>query len=138
MSAVDRLSEPFVQGLQQGVLRYQRCTACGQAQTLARAACVRCHAPALAWLDSAGQGCVHACTVVTRAPSDAFRERVPYTLVLVDLDEGFRLMGQGAPGLAVGNRVQARVVRWGEQPLVVFEPLAGQTAQGAGAEASMP
>lgn len=118
------LARPFLDGLAEGVLRYQRCTACSAAQTLARYACQRCGSEELDWLDAAGTGVVYATTIVTRAPSDAFRTLVPYTLALVDLDEGFRLLGHGAkdlsPGLAIGDRVAARVFEHAGRRLVSF------------------
>ena len=79
---------PFTQGLRAGVLRYQQCTACDAPQTLARYACRQCGSDQLDWLTSIGTGRVYACTVVTRAPSDEFRALAPYTLALVDLEEG--------------------------------------------------
>lgn len=105
--ASDSNSLPFVEGLARGVLRYQRCADCGAAQKLARYACRACGSARLAWRDSAGGGTVFATCVVSRAPSDAFKPLVPYTLVLVDLDEGARLMGHAEPGIAIGARVSA-------------------------------
>jgi hypothetical protein len=65
-----------------------------RAQTLARYACAHCvrqRAARVAWTPAA-MATVHAVTVVSRAPSDAFRALAPYTLVLVTLDEGPRVM----------------------------------------------
>lgn len=101
-------AHPYTDGLAQGVVRYQQCTGCGTAQTLARLACCRCGGLQLAWRDACGFGTVHAVTVVERAPSEAFRALVPYTLLLVTLDEGARVMAHGEPGLAIGERVRAR------------------------------
>ena len=104
------LSAHFTDGLQSHVIRYQRCNACGHAQTLARYACQRCGSEKLDWHDSAGLATVRARTVVSRAPSDEFRALAPYTLVIVELDEGPRLMANvlGAkPGdVAIGMRVK--------------------------------
>lgn len=119
---MDTCTAPYLDGLAHGVLRYQRCTACGRAASLAREACPHCGARALAWHGARGTGRVHAVTVVTRAPSDAFRALVPYTLVLVDLDEGARVMAHGTPGLAIGDAVRARFFQPAGQPLPRFEP----------------
>jgi uncharacterized OB-fold protein len=45
----------------------------------------------------------------------------PYTLVLVDLDEGPRVMAHGSPGLVIGQRVRAEPVVLAGQALVRFE-----------------
>jgi uncharacterized OB-fold protein len=111
---------PFLDGLANGVLRYQRCMACQAPQTLSRYACTRCGSRHLAWQDAAGTGTVYAATVVNRAPSDVFRALAPYLLVLVDLDEGPRLMAHGTPGLKIGDRVCARIQPLAGSPLPVF------------------
>jgi uncharacterized OB-fold protein len=118
---MDKLS-PWRDGLQHGVLRYQRCAECGAAQTLARCACTACGGTHLAWHDASGDGTVYAVTVVQRAPSDAFRALVPYTLLLVDLDEGARVMAHGTPGLAIGDAVTASFHDLAGQRLAVFIP----------------
>jgi uncharacterized OB-fold protein len=114
------LAAPFLEGLQRGVLRYQACTACGAAQTLARFACRRCGDERLEWRASAGHGTVYAVTVVARAPSEEWRAIAPYTLALVDLDEGARLMAQAEPGIAIGDRVAAGFFEFAGKRLVRF------------------
>lgn len=89
-------------------------------QTLARYACQRCGAQALRWRDSLGRGTVQAATVVARAPSDDFRPLAPYTLVLVQLDEGARLMAHASPDVRIGARVQAGFFKHLERMLVRF------------------
>lgn len=104
---MDTVSAPYVDGLALGVVRYQRCVGCGHAQRLARHACARCGSERLQWLDADGTGTVYALSEVARVPSTSFRALLPYTLVLVDLDEGARVMGHAEPGLAIGDRVVA-------------------------------
>jgi uncharacterized protein len=116
------LAGPFLAGLADGVLRYQRCIDCGAPQTLARYACRHCGSENLVWQDAAGTGTVYALAVVTRAPSESFRALAPYTLVLVDLDEGPRLLGHGTPGLAIGDRVAAGTFEHSGRRLVLFGP----------------
>ena len=118
---MDSNASPFAQGLAAGVLRYQRCGACGRALTGQRFACTACGSGQLAWCDAAGSGTVFSVSTVHRAPTDAWRALVPYTLVLVDLDEGPRVMAHGAPGLAIGLRVLARPVVLAGQALVRFD-----------------
>lgn len=114
----------FLEGLAAGRVRYQACSACGTAQTLARYACVACGSERLAWCDASGLGVVHAVTVVARAPSDLFRPLVPYTLVLTTLSEGPRVMGHGTPGLTIGMAVVATFFDHGGRPLLRFVPAA--------------
>jgi uncharacterized protein len=113
-------TSPFIEGLALRELRYQCCVACGAAQTLTRYACGKCDGNRFDWLVSRGEGTVFAVTVVARAPSEEFRVLAPYTLVLVDLDEGFRLMGHAVPGVAIGERVVADYLIHGERTLIRF------------------
>jgi uncharacterized OB-fold protein len=114
---------PFTAALRKGVLRYQRCTQCGHAQTPTRLACSRCGSAGLQWQDARGDGAVVAASVVSRAPSDEFRALVPYTLVLVQLAEGPCVMGHAAPGTAIGDAVEAGTVPHGERRLLRFSPI---------------
>lgn len=114
------LSAPFLEGLARGELRYQRCADCDAPQTLARYACRQCGGTRLEWRTAAGLGTVYAVTVVARAPSEAFRALAPYTLTIVELDEGPRLMGHAAPGVAIGDRVRAGYFTFGGHTLVRF------------------
>jgi uncharacterized OB-fold protein len=45
-------------------------------------------------VEASGRGRIYSYTVIHRPPSPAFEEDVPYTLALVELEEGVRLMSQ--------------------------------------------
>jgi len=113
-------SAPFVEGLQQGEIRYQACVACGAAQTLARYACRACGSTELQWRAAKGAGRVYSVTTVARAPSDEFRPLAPYALAIVELDEGPRLMGHATVDARIGDRVIAGFFDFGERRLIRF------------------
>ena len=75
----------------------------------------------LEWVDASGLGTVHAVTVIYSKPPAA-----PYDVVLVDLDEGPRLMsrvdGIAPEDVRIGMRVKARIVSSGNEAFVVFDP----------------
>ena len=114
------LSAPFLEGLARGELRYQCCADCGAPPTHARSACRQCGGTRLVWRTAAGVGTVYAVTVIARAPSEEFRAIAPYTLAIVELDEGPRLMGHASPGIAIGDRVRAGYFTFGGHTLVRF------------------
>ena len=122
-SEMTSLAQPYLEGLTEHVLRYQHCSACARAQTFAHDACQFCGAEELVWRTSSGRGHVHAVTVVGRAPSDAFRSLAPYTLVVVTLEEGARLMGHATPGVKIGDTVTTTFFKHLDQTLVCFEPV---------------
>jgi uncharacterized OB-fold protein len=103
-------------GLARGELPYQRCADCAAVTFGPRLLCPGCGSQRLAWLASAGLGTVYATTTMHA------RDREPYNVVLVDLDEGFRMMSRvdGVPpdDVRIGERVLAEVV----DGLVLFHP----------------
>jgi uncharacterized protein len=105
--------------LQNGKLAYQRCADCSAAVFYPRVLCPVCGSGALEWRESAGRGTVYATTAVYS------RNRDPHSVVLVDLDEGFRMMSrvEGVPAeeVEIGMRVRFEV-RQGEEdePVAVF------------------
>lgn len=111
---------PYTDGAAAGIVRHQRCDSCGAALTGQRFGCPHCGGASLRWCDAAGSGTVLAISTVHRAPTEAWRAEVPYTLVLVELDEGPRVMAHGAPGLVIGMRVRAGPVTLAAQALLRF------------------
>ena len=121
--SISEVARPFVEGLAEGELRYQSCADCGAAQTLAHYASQHCGGESLAWRTSEGVGVVYAVTEVKRAPSDEYRALAPYTLVIVEREEGARLMGHATPGVAIGQRVRAGFFEHQDRQLVRFTPI---------------
>jgi uncharacterized OB-fold protein len=94
--------------LSQGKLAYQYDTQAGKAIFFPRVIAPGSGNPALELRISQGLGTVYACTVVAPRLAPA------YNVVLVDMDEGFRLMSrvEGVPAeeVRIGMRVRVRVV----------------------------
>lgn len=105
-------------------LRYQRCADCGHTWYFQRDFCPACgNAPPQAF-EAAGGGTLYAATLVHRAPSEEFKPLVPYSIVLVDMREGFRVMGHAEPGLALNApvRCQMRSIAGRLLPFFVKDP----------------
>jgi uncharacterized protein len=106
--------------LEAGVLAYQRCAGCGAAVFYPRVLCPQCGDNGLTWETSSGRGVIYATTAVYRRDAD------PYNVVLVDLEEGFRMMSRvgGVPAerVEVGTKVRLKVDREGDDPVPVFVP----------------
>jgi uncharacterized OB-fold protein len=105
--------------LENGKLGYQRCADCSAAVFYPRVLCPVCGSGVLEWRESEGRGTVYATTAVHS------RDRNLRNVVLVDLDEGFRMMSrvEGVPAEAVeiGARVRFEVRRGEEdEPVAVF------------------
>lgn len=100
----------FWNGCAKGELYYQRCNDCDHVQIIPRSLCEHCHGSTLQWNQSKAQGTILSFTEVFRAPVPAFKEMVPYFILLVDMDEGFRLMVNvrhpNAETVRIGQRVK--------------------------------
>lgn len=101
-------------------IAYQRCEGCRAVWYFRREFCPGCGRPQPATLQASGRGIVYAHTLVHRAPTEALRARAPYLLALVDMEEGFRVMGQGDARLAIGDRVLARFENFGDALVPYF------------------
>ena len=114
----------YEQHLREGRLAYQFSRVANRAVFQPRIACPWTGSTDLEWRISKGVGTVHAVTVVHG------REGPTHNVVLVDLDEGFRLMSRvdvpDPQAVRIGLRVRARIhaPEDGGLPYPVFEPLA--------------
>jgi uncharacterized protein len=98
----------WTQGVEK--IAYQTCASCLSTWYFRRHFCPGCGATAPIDRCSRGSGIVQAVTIVARAPSEKLRAYTPYCIVLVDLDEGFRMMAHGDKDLQIGDLVHARFV----------------------------
>lgn len=89
-------------------LGYQQCRGCAHVVFPPRSRCPQCGADALGWQDSRGAGTVYAVTEISS------RQAPAYAVVLVDLDEGFRMMSRvddvTACPVEIGDRVRVDFV----------------------------
>jgi len=99
------LTQPYWDGAAAGKLRIQHCAACGKARHYPRYICDACHSFDTVWKDSTGRGTVHSWTIAHHAFHPGFKDELPYTLVVVDLEEGMRALGRYAEPAGKGLRL---------------------------------
>jgi len=75
-----------------GELRFQRCSSCQAWRHVPRLLCPECGSGEWSWEQSTGHGRVFTWTVATRAIHPAFQHDIPYAAVVVEMDEGVRLL----------------------------------------------
>ena len=85
------LAGEYYDWIARGELRFQRCAACRAWRHLPRPICPACHGTDWSWEASGGRGRVHTWTVTHRSLHPAFTG-VPYAQVLVEMDEGPRVL----------------------------------------------
>lgn len=105
----NELASPHLQYLDylhQGIISYQTCMSCSSAIFYPRTLCPQCGSQDLAMKASKGQGTIYASTNVQSRNGDG------YNVVLIDLDEGVRVMSsltECPRGDVIGKRVQLAV-----------------------------
>jgi hypothetical protein len=85
------LNAEFYAFCARGELRLQRCTSCGAWRHPPRQRCAACASTDASWELASGQARVFSWTVTHRPIDPAFTP--PYAIVIAELDEGPRLVG---------------------------------------------
>ena len=111
-------SRPYWEGLTQGELRIQRCTACSRAVFYPRSICPHCFSDQLTWIVASGKGTIYSYTVAHQAFGH-FAAEVPFVVAIVELEEGVRMMTRlvetPREHVKVGAPVQVTFETVGEQ-----------------------
>ena len=87
------LTKEFYDWCQKRELRFQRCTKCGTWRHVPREMCPDCGSFEWEWAKSSGRGKVFTWTVAARPMHPAFLD-IPYAPVVVQMEEGVRLLSQ--------------------------------------------
>lgn len=120
------LGRPFWDALKQGQLTFQRCTACGHAWLPARSECPQCLGATWRREPAQGGATLVSWVVYHTSYHPAFAKRVPYTVAVVQLDEGPRMIsnivGADPKQLRLDQRLQLRIEQDGELAVPRFTP----------------
>ena len=104
------VSEPYWAGLREGVLKMQKCRACGQLRHYPRLVCSRCWSMEVDWVVASGKAWAHSWSVAHHAFHPGLAGEVPYVVVVADLEEGVRTLGRlldaDAGSLQIGTSLQ--------------------------------
>ena len=85
------LNAEFYKFCAQGEFRLQRCSACGAWRHPPRYRCASCSSDQYTWVAVSGRGRVFTWTITHRPIDPAFTP--PYAVVVVELEEGPRVVG---------------------------------------------
>ncbi|MBQ0725569.1 MAG: OB-fold domain-containing protein [Cycloclasticus sp.] len=85
-------SQALWDGLKNGKLLLQHCDDCGHVQYYQQGMCRLCQSTKLRHQAASGKGTIYSYSVVYRAPGPAFKDDVPYAVLLVQLEEGPRMI----------------------------------------------
>lgn len=112
----DQTTQPYWDACQRGELRLQRCRACGTYLHFPGTACSHCGSSDLEWALMSGRGTVYSFVVVHRTTIPGFKDRVPYAVAWIELEED-------ASARVLSDLVDADVatLRIGQAVEVVFD-----------------
>lgn len=124
----DGLNAEFYEHCAKGELCFQRCEDCGTWRHLPRYMCAACGSDRWKWAASSGRGKIFTWTVTHQAMHPAFAADVPYAIIVVELEEGVRMVsasrGIAPSALELGLPVRVEFERLSEQmALPVFRPV---------------
>lgn len=108
------ITRPYWEAAAVHQLITQQCQSCGARQFYPRSFCIACSSDDIGWMPCSGKGRVYTYTVNHRASHESLKERLPYVVAMIDLDEGVRLMANIIGESAAQTKIGARVT-------VVFE-----------------
>jgi len=123
-----KIAKPFYDGIREQKLLIPHCRSCGKPHFYPRSACPHCWSEEeYDWREARGTGVIHTFTVVRSNPPPAFVPMLPFSVAIIDLDEGVRMLSNIAGDfdkLAIGDRVALDFVERGGQALPMFRRVA--------------
>jgi len=104
-----RITQPYWDAAKAHRLVIQECVHCKTRQFFPRAFCMTCLSEEVQWITCSGKGTVYTYTINRRAANEAMRERVPYVVAAIDLDEGVRMLANIIDSPPEAVRIGSRV-----------------------------
>ena len=108
-------------------LIYQRCDDCEAVIFYPRRHFTRCLGNSLSWHTATGRGTIYTYSIVRQSYHPFFRQRVPYAVAWIDLDEGPRLLSEivgvdDPASIEIGQRVKVAWESHEELSVPLFKP----------------
>ena len=110
LPTLEGLAGEFYGFCKQGELRFQRCDGCKAWRHVPREMCAECGSFEWSWEKASGRGTVFTWTTAVRPLHPGFKDAAPYAPVVVEMEEGVRLLSEltdGSPEeLEIGMAVE--------------------------------
>lgn len=127
LPVVDNDSKIFWEGCQQGKLLIQQCQSCSQHIFYPRILCPHCGGDDVNWIEASGVGTIYSYTIARRAGGPAFKNNLPYSIALVELKEGVRMMANiihtNIEEIHCDQEVRVVFEKVGDMTLPMFTPV---------------
>lgn len=93
MPQIDPDHQEWWAGLRRHELLVQECPSCSSLIFPPQPTCPHCRSLELGWRKSSGKGKLYSWIIVRRPSHPWFADKVPYPVVVVEMEEGFRVVG---------------------------------------------
>ncbi len=119
----------FWSGTKLKEFRYQQCDGCNKVIFYPRRHCTGCTTGKLEWKRAAGTGTVYTYSIVRQSYHPFFRNKVPYAVAWIDLDEGPRILtnvtgvADPASDVKIGMKVEVEWEEHEELNIPLFRPV---------------
>ncbi|HBY57131.1 MAG TPA: nucleic acid-binding protein [Candidatus Atribacteria bacterium] len=116
----------YVNGLKDNKILGTKCKNCGNIMIPLKPVCSKCGSFDVEEFETKGKGVIRSFTVIYVAP-EKFKDKVPYVVAIINLDEGGAIMGRltgvdpnKPENIKVGTKVKFEALVEGEEVVVVF------------------
>jgi uncharacterized OB-fold protein len=113
---------PFWDALAKGEFKTTQCTKCAKKAFPPKPICPHCWCGEVEWVALSGSGRLYSKTMIHAAPA-VFKDEVPYSVGIVDLDEGLRLATRIVGEPELDAPVQIVVLLYEDGPIFGAQPL---------------
>ncbi|MBL4865028.1 MAG: Zn-ribbon domain-containing OB-fold protein [Pseudomonadales bacterium] len=116
-------TKDFWQATKDKILSYQQCDDCNTVVFYPRSHCTGCTSGTLSWKTASGKGTIYSYSIVRQSYHPFYKQKVPYAVAWIDLDEGPRLMSNivgiddPSKDIKIGQKVE---VEWEEGEKINF------------------
>ena len=118
----DPVAGPFFEAAAEMRLSVQKCDACGALRWPPLPRCPDCHARETTWVEAAASGTIWSFVTYHRAFQASLKDQIPYTVAMVQLDDGPYMVGRLSldddEHPVVGDRVSAEFLHIDGVPTV--------------------
>jgi uncharacterized OB-fold protein len=101
---------PFFEAARRHELVVQRCVGCGALRFPARSICSACLSREATWVPVSGHGTIFSFAIMHQAVHPGFAAETPYAVVVIQLDDGPRLLSNlldcPTAGVRIGQAVE--------------------------------
>ena len=112
----DPLTKTYWDSVKAHAMQLQKCGDCSKFVFYPRSVCPHCGSRNLAWTAVSGKGKVYGFTISHQKGMPGFGADAPYTIALIELDEGVRLMTN-----LVGVAADPALIKVGMDVVVQYE-----------------